>query len=189
MVECGLRSGCDLSGPTSSPTGQLQDGTSVRTRASVNGADQGADDNGTDISPTFDSDGIVEGRIEFKPSGETAWTTIMGNGWGDEDALVACREIGNELGYTTVSGVEVNIDETPDGSGEQRWYNVRCSGREETLESCSGEEDFPNGSNHYYDIGITCKFQFVQCEACPTGMFSNSVDTSPCTDCEAGKYR
>lgn len=41
-----------------------------------------AEDDGTDIRPTFDSEGVVNGRIEVKPSGETAWGTIYGNsGW------------------------------------------------------------------------------------------------------------
>ena len=39
-VECGLGSRGDLSGPMTTPaTGQLQDGTSVRIRIRVNGAD------------------------------------------------------------------------------------------------------------------------------------------------------
>ncbi|GMI18400.1 hypothetical protein TrLO_g15670 [Triparma laevis f. longispina] len=87
-VECGLGSGNVV------PTGQLQDGTSVRIRASVNGRGVngrdpsfggGGEDDGTDISPTFDSEGVVKGRIEVKPSGETAWGTIDEDGWDDTD--------------------------------------------------------------------------------------------------------
>ena len=60
-LECGLGSGGDLSGPiTTPPTGQLQDASSVRIRDASNN------------SPTFDSEGVVSGRIEVKPSGETA---------------------------------------------------------------------------------------------------------------------
>ncbi|GMH91030.1 hypothetical protein TrVE_jg5013 [Triparma verrucosa] len=53
---CGLGAGGDLSGPTSPATGQLQDASSVRIRDSSN------------ISPTFDSEGVVTGRIEFSDS-------------------------------------------------------------------------------------------------------------------------
>ncbi|GMH73220.1 hypothetical protein TL16_g06123 [Triparma laevis f. inornata] len=183
---------CGLGSSNAFPTGQLQDGTSVRIRTSVNGRypGTGGEDDGTDISPTFDIEGVVRGRIEVKPSGETAWGTIYGDyRWDDTDALVACREIGNELGYATVSGTELRYGNTPDGSGEIWWVDLECSGSEETLESCSKSTTSSTATDHQYDIGITCKFlQAGECEACPTGKFSNTVDTSPCTDCEAGKY-
>ena len=113
-----------MSGSTSPPTGQLKDGTSVRMRTSVNGRDPygGGEDDGTDISPNFDGEGVVEGRIEVKLSGETAWGTINFNGnynnegWGDTDALVACREIGIELGYATVSGTALTNRNTQTGA-------------------------------------------------------------------------
>ena len=98
------------------PTGQLQDASSVRIRDASNN------------SPTFDSEGVVSGRIEVKPSGETAWGTIWYNSWDDVDALVACREIGNELGYATISGTALTWDNTPEGSGEVWWEYVDCSG-------------------------------------------------------------
>lgn len=57
-----------MSGPTSPPTGQLQDAMSVRLRTSSQLLDQNVDDFGTDYSDTFDSEGFVWGRIEVKPS-------------------------------------------------------------------------------------------------------------------------
>ncbi|GMH86623.1 hypothetical protein TrST_g13909 [Triparma strigata] len=175
LIECGLGSGGDLSGSTSPPTGQLQDASSVRIRDASN------------KSPTFDSEGVVSGRIEVKPSGETAWGTIRYYIWDDVDALVACREIGNELGYATISGTALYYYDTPDGSGKIWWSGVGCLGSEETLESCS--KSTTTSTYHPYDIGITCKFvQADECEACPAGTFSDTIDTSPCTNCEAGRY-
>ena len=170
LTECGLGSGNVV------PTGQLQDASSVRIRDASNN------------SPTFDSEGVVSGRIEVKPSGETAWGTIFLNWWDDVDALVACREIGNELDYATISGTALSYVNTPDGSGEIWWMSVECSGSEETLESCSKRTT--TWTNHGYDIGITCKFvQADECEACPAGKFSDTIDImSACTSCEAGRY-
>ena len=81
----------------------------------------------------------------------------MYHGWDDVDALVACREIGNKLGYFTISGTALSYYNTPDGSGEQWWHSVACIGSEETLESCSKDMvTFP--ASHSEDVGITCKF-------------------------------
>lgn len=145
LAKCGLGNGGDLSGPrTILATGQLQDGTNIRIRDDSNN------------SPTFNSEGVASGKVEVKPSGKTAWGTIGDIGWGDTDALVACRENGNELGYDTVSGTELIYENTPDGSGEQLWNAVGCSGSEETLKSCS-KQDYPY-AYHFYDVGIMCKF-------------------------------
>ncbi|GMH93208.1 hypothetical protein TrVE_jg9577 [Triparma verrucosa] len=168
--------GCGLGSGNSFPSGQLQDASSVRIRDTSNN------------SPTFDSEGVASGRIEVKPSGETAWGTIDGNSnWDSRDALVACREIGNELGYATVSGTPLGRDDTADGSGEIWWESVQCSGSEGTLESCS--KWTTSSTSHHNDIGITCKYiQADECEACPAGKFSDTIDTSSCTNCEAGHY-
>ena len=170
MTECGLGSGVVV------PTGQLQDASSVRIRDASNN------------SPTFGSEGVVSGRIEVIPSGETAWGTIQASYWDDVDALVACREIGNELGYAIISGAALSYGNTPDGSGEIYWTEVACSGYEETLDSCS--KSSTTSTYHEYDIGITCKFvQADECEACPAGAYSNTVSKSPCTNCKVGKHR
>ncbi|GMH54097.1 hypothetical protein TrRE_jg11604, partial [Triparma retinervis] len=182
MTGCGLGSGLN-STLGALPTGQLQDASSVRIRNSSNN------------SPTFDGEGVVSGRIEVKPSGETAWGTIYDDpnplflalySWDDVDALVACREIGSEIGYTTISGTALSRGNTTDGSGEQWWKFVGCSGSEETLESCPKSTLFL--TDHSNDIGITCKFVQTECEACPAGKFSDTIYTSPCTSCEAGRY-
>ncbi|GMI09193.1 hypothetical protein TrLO_g12384 [Triparma laevis f. longispina] len=64
-----------------------------------------------------------------------------------------------------------------------------CSGSEDSLESCTKE--IPQSSNsHFWDIGITCNFlqDSVKCETCPSGTYSDTVDTSPCLECEIGKF-
>ncbi|GMH54864.1 hypothetical protein TL16_g01770 [Triparma laevis f. inornata] len=133
----------------------------------------------------FDSEGVVSGRIEVKWEG--VWGTIYKWGWDDLDAKVGCRQLGNELGYITISGTALDADDTPDGSGKQWWRNVDCAGNEEMLERCYRVNVWSSG--HDGDIGITCKFvETGQCETCPSGKFSDTVDPSFCTDCEAGKH-
>ena len=95
-----------MSAPTVSPTGQLQDRTIGRIRDSDNN------------SPSFDVFGVVSGRIEYKPSWKTSWGTIRYNDFEDDEALVSCREIGNELGYATVSGTVIDHYGTTSVSGE-----------------------------------------------------------------------
>lgn len=191
-----------MSSPTSPATGQPQDATRIRIRT------RGDEGDGTDVSPTFDSEGGVSGRIEVKPVGENAWGTIEKGGWvqcavsacedsDDEyfrnnmDALVACREIGNELGYTTISGTALSSENTPDGSGIVWWGWVECTGSEETLAACSKEDvsyDYDYG--YRSDIGITCKFlqPSGECKICPSGKFSDSIGPRACTPCPLGYY-
>ncbi|GMI09728.1 hypothetical protein TrLO_g5311 [Triparma laevis f. longispina] len=124
-VECGLGSGPDtrlvyqLTEQYTSlpkPTGQLQDTSRVRIRDDTNN------------SPTFDSEGVVSGRIEVKPSGETSWGTIIDwdGKWDNFDAQVACHEIANELGYAIFDPLSggsfsaLSFDNTPVGSGDIR---------------------------------------------------------------------
>ncbi|GMH94044.1 hypothetical protein TrST_g4059 [Triparma strigata] len=183
-VECGLGNGpqtlVQSSTGLAAPTGQLQDASSVRIRDSSNN------------SPTFDSDGVVSGRIEVKPSGETNWGTIHGfvvSDWTTDNALVACREIGNELGYATIVSVSTTAldrDSAPAGSGEIWWQQVSCLLGEQALEACPKSR--ATGTDHYYDIGISCKFALPDtCAECPPGFYSDSEDPSPCRSCEAGK--
>jgi hypothetical protein len=173
MTECGLGSGGDYS---VSPVGQLQDGTSVRIRDSSNN------------SPTFNSEGVVEGRAEVYHSEE--WGTICDDSFDNNDALVFCRQMGNELGYSVVSGTMVSSGSTPDGSGTIWLDDLACSGSEATLDACSHNGWDSHNCGHSEDVGVRCKFlQADECESCPAGKFNGAVDSSPCSDCIAGKYR
>ncbi|GMH92953.1 hypothetical protein TL16_g12498 [Triparma laevis f. inornata] len=137
------------SGGPSAPTGQLHDSTGVRIR------------DGSDSSPTFTSEGVVSGRIEVLPAGEAVWGTIRDVGWDDTDALVACKQIGNELGFETISGTALTYGDTParSGTGNFWWEAVACSGSELKLEECPHEAT--SFLEHWPDIGITCKFNVV----------------------------
>ncbi|GMH82895.1 hypothetical protein TL16_g09417 [Triparma laevis f. inornata] len=172
-------SSCNLcpEGKASQSIGQLSDGSHVRLRDNHNEA------------PSFVY-GSVTGRLEVIPEGETKWGTIARDGWDDENALVACRQLGAEVGLilfnNTASGVpnyEVN-----DGNGEIWWWEVECDGNEETLAYCP-KKSYTQDSKHYLDIGITCLFRSADtCKACPAGKYSDVYGKNVCTNCEVGKY-
>ncbi|GMH97849.1 hypothetical protein TrVE_jg3180 [Triparma verrucosa] len=92
-------------------------------------------------SPVFNR-GSVSGRIEVKPSGKSKfggiWPGYDGTRWDDADARVACRQIGDELGYVTVNGLK--LSDTPQGSNIVWWKEMACMGDENILEECEHEE-------------------------------------------------
>jgi hypothetical protein len=115
-------------------------------------------------TPSFDSEGRVQGRLEVNIGGN--WVTItgeMGGFWsgGGAESTVACRQLGDELGYTLVSASKVGYGDTDDGSGDI--YRVTCAGTESTLDSCTFESY--TGSSwappHSYDVGVSCTYSTV----------------------------
>jgi hypothetical protein len=102
-------------------------------------------------TPSFDSVGQVQGRIEVKVGDD--WVTVAEYGGftygGDDESTVACRQLGNELGYTLVSASKVGSGDTDDGSGTA--YEVTCAGTESTLDSCTTVESW-SSSNHQFDV-------------------------------------
>jgi hypothetical protein len=138
----------------------------------------------------------VQGRLEVKVGDE--WVTIIdGNNWGSgmgdweigsEEATVACRQLGNELGYTLVSASKVGVEDTDDGSGNI--YQVTCAGTESALVSCTPFEPYYSNDNHERDVGVSCTFLAPgnECEECVAGKFSDTSGTAACMNCAAGSY-
>jgi hypothetical protein len=143
---------------------------------------------------SFDSNGQVQGRLEVKVG--NFWMTIAGfsnsfggtgSSGGEAESTVACRQLGNELGYTLVSASKVGREDTDDGSGMA--YKVTCAGTESTLDSCTSFA--PWGSvNHHFDVGVSCTFIAPgdECEECVAGKFSDTTGVAACTSCAAGSY-
>jgi hypothetical protein len=163
------------------PSGVVPDTTGIRLQT----------DAGT---PSFDSEGQVQGRLEVKVGDD--WVTVSSGGTsfggaessgGEKEAAVACRQLGNELGYTLVSASKVGREDTDDGSGMA--YSVTCAGTESTLDSCT---TFESGNNfqHNYDVGVSCTFLAPgdECEECVAGKFSNTAGATACTSCAAGSF-
>ena len=95
-------------------------------------------DNGT---LSFDSAGQVQGRLEINVEGD--WATVLGGGGyphaiTEAEASVACRQLGNELGYELSSSSKIDRANTDDGSGKA--YLIACAGTEASLDSCASFE-------------------------------------------------
>jgi hypothetical protein len=139
-------------------------------------------------TPSFDSEGQVQGRLEVFHGG--LWGTVCNDDFEEADAQVACRQLGNELGYTLASWSVVSNHDTDDGSGRTWLDDLGCSGSETSLGDCShpgwGTED----CDHNEDVGVSCTFLVPgdECEECVAGKFSDTTGVAACTSCAAGSY-
>ena len=84
-------------------------------------------------------------RLEVLHKG--AWGTVCDDSFGQADANVACRELGQgkALRYGTVGG----------GSSPIVLDDLACRGTELTLWSCRGRHGSSN-CGHSEDVGVTC---------------------------------
>ncbi|GMI23606.1 hypothetical protein TeGR_g4391 [Tetraparma gracilis] len=137
-----------------SPSGVVPDTTGIRLQTAAG-------------TPSFDSEGQVQGRLEVKVGDD--WVTVAsiydsfggsGSSGGAAESTVACRQLGNELGYTLVSASKVSYWDTDDGSGMA--FKVTCAGTESTLDSCATFEFWSSSSwDHDYDVGVSCTYSTV----------------------------
>jgi hypothetical protein len=91
------------------------------------------------------------GRVEVLYKGE--WGTICDRGWNMNAARVVCRDLGYRFAVRNILRARV-----PRKSTGRIWLNnVVCTGREQTLESCS-HSDWGNTHycRHYSDVGVQC---------------------------------
>ncbi|CAC5424588.1 unnamed protein product [Mytilus coruscus] len=93
----------------------------------------------------------IQERLEIKYKGE--WGTVCDNQFDNDDAEVACRQ----LGYC--SGLMIPAHKVDDGIGTIWLNNVNCSGSESELLNCTFNTDASN-CRHYGDVGIHC---FLNC--------------------------
>ncbi|GMH71325.1 hypothetical protein TL16_g05623 [Triparma laevis f. inornata] len=149
------------------------------------------------VTPIFDHEETVEGRIEVKGT-DGGWGTIRAtnaNPWDNTNAMVACREIAVANGYFYISGSAIGPGETPEadlaGTTFPQYYEqYACDGNELQLDSCSKQQT-TGPAQHDKAVGISCSFYKPEylgvCRLCSEGKYS---DTSgmPCTPCEAGSY-
>ena len=92
------------------------------------------------------------GRVEVYYSG--SWGTVCDDGWSLNDAAVVCRE----LGFPGVISSSC-CAAFGQGNGTIWLDDVRCTGRETTLSSCSHRGWGRHSCSHSEDAGVYC-----QCE-------------------------
>lgn len=79
------------------------------------------------------------------------WGTVCDDDWNINSAQVACRELGYLGARQALHGGQV-----PRGVGQIWLDNVRCTGRESNLSSCSHAGLGNNDCSHSEDAGVVC---------------------------------
>ena len=121
------------------------------------------------MNGTFNTATIAEGRVEVCYNEQ--WGTVCGNEFDNQDAIVACRQLGFVEGKTECNNVKLYIlylsveEDTPSvvnsfGNGFETvpiWLDdLMCSGNEQSLFHCDGNLDNHDCTAHEKDIGIRC---------------------------------
>ena len=79
------------------------------------------------------------------------WGTICNRSWDINHTTVVCRQLGYQCAVRALQGSDV-----PNGT-VQIWLNeVRCTGREQNLISCSHSGWRSNDCRHSEDVGVEC---------------------------------
>ena len=92
-------------------------------------------------------DNPAEGRLEINFNEQ--WGTVCDDGFGAEEALVACRQLGFEGG----AAVQRTFGA---GSGQIFLDDVLCIGTESRLEDCRNRGLGVHNCSHFEDIGVRC---------------------------------
>ncbi|XP_054748966.2 deleted in malignant brain tumors 1 protein-like [Lytechinus pictus] len=90
-----------------------------------------------------------EGRVEIYYSG--SWGTICDDGWGSDEADVACRQLGYD--YALAYHYNAYFGE---GSGNIVLDDVSCWGYESQLLECWSAGVGNNNCGHHEDVGVEC---------------------------------
>uniref|UniRef100_A0A1X7TSS0 SRCR domain-containing protein n=1 Tax=Amphimedon queenslandica TaxID=400682 RepID=A0A1X7TSS0_AMPQE len=106
----------------------------------------------------------LEGRVEVCSSG--SWGTVCDDSWDYRDATVVCRQLG--LGST---GTAFSSAYFGQGTGSILMDEVRCTGSESNLTSCS-HRTFHDCS-HSEDAGVRCSYLCFDGEVRLVGGFSS----------------
>ena len=79
------------------------------------------------------------------------WGTVCDDYWDIRDARVVCRQLG--FPYAVSAPISAHFGS---GSGQVWQDNVRCSGAESTIISCSHSGRPMVGCNHNEDASVIC---------------------------------
>ncbi|XP_025103064.1 deleted in malignant brain tumors 1 protein-like isoform X2 [Pomacea canaliculata] len=90
------------------------------------------------------------GRLEIFYDG--TWNTVCGDGFGQKEALVACRM----LGFNSTTAVAVGSNKYGEGSGPILFNNLQCVGNETSLAQCQHSGLYRHSCYHWQDVGVMC---------------------------------
>ena len=89
------------------------------------------------------------GRVEIFYKGE--WGTVCDDDWDINDAKVVCRQLGYKTALAALKGNVV-----PSGNGTIWLDDVKCTGNELYLSSCSHRYLGGHNCDHSEDAGVKC---------------------------------
>ncbi|XP_025100437.1 scavenger receptor cysteine-rich type 1 protein M130-like isoform X2 [Pomacea canaliculata] len=90
------------------------------------------------------------GRLEILYDG--TWGTVCNDGFGLEEALVACRM----LGFNSTTAVAIGSAKYGSGSGPILFSHLRCVGDETSLAQCEHSGLYRLYCEHWQDVGVMC---------------------------------
>ncbi|XP_046846617.1 scavenger receptor cysteine-rich type 1 protein M160-like isoform X2 [Xenia sp. Carnegie-2017] len=96
------------------------------------------------------------GRVEIFYKGE--WGTVCDDDWDINDAKVVCRQLGYKTALAALKGNVV-----PSGNGTIWLDDVKCTGNELYLSSCSHRYFGGHNCNHSEDAGVKCYEDVDEC--------------------------
>ena len=85
-------------------------------------------------APMFDTNFEVDGRLEICRNGD--WFSFYATSsypFTDDDAQVACRQLGNQYDYEITTSSALSTADTPDGNTNYGPYDLLCEGDEATV--------------------------------------------------------
>ncbi|PIK50758.1 putative deleted in malignant brain tumors 1 protein-like [Apostichopus japonicus] len=92
-----------------------------------------------------------EGRVEIFING--TWGTICDDYWDNDDANVACRQLGYSSAEAATSSASYG-----QGTGQIWLDDVQCDGSEQNILSCANRGVGVHNCGHSEDAGVRCEF-------------------------------
>ncbi|KAM5236174.1 CD5 antigen-like [Ctenodactylus gundi] len=113
-------------------------------------------------------DDLCSGRLEVQHKG--LWGTVCDDSWGEDEDHVVCKQLG--CGKPLFSSPKVQRRYGP-GVGKIWLDDVRCSGKERSLEDCKHRFWGYHDCTHMEDVSVTCSVStgvlalvFCRCNDC-----------------------